>query len=142
MLEERQIQCNIALQQNSQDRNRIQRVAFPLLQAAVLFCDANLKASIELDVATGYDFEEFFQRSARAVLSASVLATVIGVVEGGPSSAVGLKLKDTIIAVNNNPIVTARNDSAIYNNLLDEELLNDVNTMVTVNRTQKRLNAS
>ncbi len=139
LLEERHIQRNIALEQNTKDRNRIQNVAFPLLQASTEFCEPDVVFSIGLDVATVNDFDESFQRSAREVLSAAEVVTVIAVVDDGPAAEAGLQVKDSIIAINDNPIVTGPNSSIIYNNLLEEELANDENIVLRVQRGEENL---
>lgn len=139
LLEERHIQRSIAVQQNVKDSSRIQNVSFPLLQAAVPFCEPRVTRSIGLDVATGYDFEESFQRAAREALSVGVAVSVIGVVEGGPSAQAGLQSKDIITAVNDNPLVTGPNASAIYNNLLQEELANDQSIKLSIQRAEESL---
>ncbi len=139
LLAERHIQRNIALEQNVKDSGRLQNVSFPLLQAAVPFCDSTLVNSIGLDVATGYDFEDSFQRSAREVLSAGAAVTVINVVEGGPSAIAGLQSKDTITAINDNPLVTGPNATAVFNNLLQEEMAGGESITVTVNRGDESL---
>lgn len=139
LIEERYIQRNIALEQNVKDSSRIQSVSFPLLSAAVPFCDSNVVTSIGLDAATGYDFEESYQRSAQEVLSAGASVTVIGVVDAGPAAVAGIRSKDTIVAINDNPLVTGANASAIFNALLQEELESSELITLGVQRGDERL---
>ncbi|PCJ24853.1 MAG: hypothetical protein COA96_08440 [SAR86 cluster bacterium] len=134
LLEERNIQRKIALEQNIKDSSRIQDVGFPLLQAAVSFCGPNVVESIGLDVATSYDFEESFQRAAQEALATSASVTVMNAIDGGPSAVAGIQSKDTILAVNGNPIVTGANASAIFSNLLKEELDSNDSIVLSIDR--------
>jgi len=139
LIEERHIQRNIALQQNVRDNGQIQNVGFPLLEAAVPFCDSNIVKSIGLDIATGYDFDESFQRSAMEVLSAGASVTVIGVVDFGPSALAGVQVEDVISEINGNPVISGENASSIFNNLLQEELRDNESITLSVLRGEEVL---
>lgn len=136
LLEERHIQRTIALEQNIKDSSRIHDVSFPLLQAAVPFCEAKVKRSIGLDVATGHDFEESFQRSARELGLGDAVA-VVSVVAYGPADQAGIQSRDIITALNDNPLVTGSNASAIFNNFLREELATAAAIKLSVQRGEE-----
>ena len=139
LIEERNIQRAIALEQNVLDTSRIQNVSFPLLEAAAPLCDDNTVLSIGLDVATGYDFDEIFQRAAREALGLGVEVTVLNVVEGGPAARAGLQKGDILTAVNDNPLVEGPNASTIFNNLLREEMASDTTISLSVSRDQAQM---
>lgn len=139
LLEERNIQRSIALEQNVKDNSRIQDVSFPLLEAAVPFCEASVVRSIGADVATGYDFEESFQRPAREVLGLSVAVSVLHVVKDGPAAQAGLQAGDVILTVNKNGLITGANATGVFHNLLQEELIVSEVVELTVQRGEESL---
>lgn len=142
LLEERHIQRKIALQQNIDDSNRLQNVAYPLLAAAVPLCESQLVRRIGLDVATVFDFEQSYQRAAAEVLNLGSAISVVGVIEGGPADMAGIKLGDTLLAINGNPLVTGANATSIYHNLLEEELAADHSLILSIERDSRQLDYS
>ena len=141
VLEERFIQRTIALEQTLQDENRIQNVSFPLLQGAAEFCRSQVIKSVGMEVATGFDFEEEFQRAARE-LSIGASVTVTHVASEGPAAIAGLKAKDIITAVNNNPLISGANASSVFRNLLNEELSDPSSIVLSVRRENEELEFS
>lgn len=139
LLQERHIQRNIALQQNVRDSSRIQDVSFPLLEAAVPFCAAKVTRSIGLDVVTVYDYAASFQSSAREVLSAGMAVSIVSVASYGPAAEAGMQSKDIITAVNDNPLVTGPNATAIFDNLLREEMASGEPIKISVRRGEQTL---
>ncbi|MDA1369724.1 MAG: M48 family metallopeptidase [Proteobacteria bacterium] len=136
LVEERNIQRSIALEQNVRDSSRIQDVSFPLLVAAAPLCENRTSLSIGLDVATGFDFEESFQHTAREALGLSAEVSVLNAAADGPAFRAGIQARDVIVAVNDNPLVDGTNASTIYNNLLREELTVSDSLKITVRRDQ------
>ncbi len=138
VLEERFIQRTIALEQTLADESRIQDVSFPILQGATELCGSNVINSIGMAVATGFEFEEDFQRSARE-LSIGASVTVIGVVSDGPAATAGVRNKDIITSVNSNPLITGSNAGTVFRNLLEEDLGNSSSVILGVQRGEEAL---
>lgn len=97
---EEQKQMQLAVKKDREYDDRLQRVAWPLLQAAAPLCEGNTVPRIGFQVSNVHAYAKDYQNAARAVLGVDDRLRVIGVTSGGPAERAGIKLGDIVLGMN------------------------------------------
>lgn len=91
-------QQEIALQDYVKHVSRLQRVGFPILQAAVPLCADKVNWSVGALFANKDDFRKEWQEAAAGLYKVDGSLRVFHLVDGGPAAAAGLQIGDEVVS--------------------------------------------
>lgn len=105
---EEQKQMQLAIKKDLQYDERLQRVTWPLLSAAVPFCEGDTVPRLGIQFASIYAYSKDYQHAASAVLGLDHRVRVIGVTPSGPAEKAGIKIGDVILRMNGEEVPTGK----------------------------------
>lgn len=97
---EEQKQLQLAIKKDREYDDRLQRVAWPLLQAAAPLCEDNTVPRLGFQVINIQAYAKNYQDAARVVLGVDDRLRVIGVTPGGPAERAGIEFGDILLSIN------------------------------------------
>ncbi len=97
---EEQKQLQLAIKKDREYDERLQRVAWPLLQAAAPLCENNTVPRMGFQISNIHAYAKDYQDAARVVLGVDDRLRVISVTQGGPAEKAGIESGDIILSVN------------------------------------------
>ncbi len=100
---EQQQQRSLALARRLERQTRILRLSFPLLVAAEDLCPDNRKAALGLRFSNSNGIEEKYRHTAIRDLGLGEALQVIQVVPDSPAAQAGVRVGDTLVALNQQP---------------------------------------
>ena len=136
--EEARKQSSIALQAILEDQTRVQRVAFPLLEAAAPFAGKRVRYCLGFYSVNRYSFSERFLATASEVYGLGERLQVIAVVPGSPAERAGLLPGDQLTALNGVEFAQGKEASEAMGNLLQEQLQPELRAVLTILRDKER----
>ena len=97
---EEQKQLQLVIKKDREYDDRLQRVAWPLLQAAAPLCENNTVPRLGFQVTNIQAYAKDYQNAARVVLGVDDRLRVIGVTPGGPAERAGIEFGDILLSMN------------------------------------------
>ncbi len=131
---ERHHQWTIALESQLFDQMRLQRVAFPILQAAVPYSGGHVRPYLGLYYANKYSFTGDFQESAEKQFGLGEKLKVLEVVPNSPAEMARFEKGDLLLKLDGKAVPEGENAAAKLAIVLQRDLVSGEKVMVTVLR--------
>jgi hypothetical protein len=103
---EQEKQRELALEDNRQQQQRLDSLAFPILLSGTGLCTDNLGRRLSARFATVHQYEAPLRQAAARALLVSDTITVIGVTPSGAAARAGIQVGDKILAVEGGRVET------------------------------------
>ncbi len=97
---EEQKQLQLAIKKDREYDERLQRVAWPLLQASAPLCEGNTVPRLGFQITNVQAYAKNYQDAARVVLGVDDRLKVIGVTPGSPAERAGIEIGDILLSMN------------------------------------------
>lgn len=108
LADERLFQQQYVISGKLAEQERVDRVAYPIMKAAVGLCKSGLAPLVGVRYATAHDFGKEYVGAARS-LGFSDTLTVTSVLPGGPGDRAGVRPGDRLVVVNTSAAPIGRN---------------------------------
>jgi membrane-associated protease RseP (regulator of RpoE activity) len=131
-------QKEIALNTYRKYQTRLNDVSFPLLIAALPWCEKKTAPKLGIHYANKYSFDDEFQDPAISVFKVGEPLQVMSIAKGSPAAAAGLAVGDILVTINDIQVPTGKDAAKKFRTILEEELKPDHPAQVTLFRDDQR----
>jgi hypothetical protein len=135
---EAQKQKEIALITSLNYQNRLDDVSFPLLVAALPFCEMKSVLKLGIKFVNKYSFDAEYQDTAISVFNVGEPLQIGSITSGAPSDDKGLKVGDILININDTEVPTGKDAIKSTLKILSEDLELDHPVKLTFYRDGQR----
>lgn len=127
-------QRTVAMQSLFFDEIRLNRVSYPLLQAALPYTGKPARPFLGLYFANKFSFSKSYRATAEELFGVDEELTVLDVIPGSPAEMSGLLPGDRLKSLNGTAFPAGPSASGVIGDFFDRHLIPGVPVVVTVNR--------
>jgi hypothetical protein len=117
---EAEVQRQYAIRQQIKYQSRLDRVSYPILEAAVLHCEGNTRSRLGVNISNEYVWDEEYRNAAKLELKVGEEVSIIGVTPGSAADIAGLQTGDVVVELNGVTAPTGKKGVKKLQKMLDD----------------------